>query len=50
MARRLLTALGRTLTGDPTDREPVHFHSGPTGDPAVCYERHCPNPKLAVHA
>ena len=48
MARRLLTALGRTLFHDPNDDEPVHFHSGPTGEPAVCHVRGCPNPRLAA--
>lgn len=45
MARRLLTALGRTLHAS-DGPEPVHFHAGATGHPAVCFDRHCPNPRL----
>jgi len=48
MARRLLTALGRTLLHDSDAPDPVHFHTGPTGHPAVCYDRHCPNPRLTT--
>jgi hypothetical protein len=26
----------------------VHFHQGPQGDPAPCFDKRCPNPKLSV--
>jgi hypothetical protein len=26
----------------------VHFHQGPQGDPAPCFDERCPNPKLSV--
>ena len=30
-------------------KEPdVHFHSGPEGQPAVCYDRTCSRPRLTV--
>ena len=46
MARRLLSAVARALR---TDAEaPVHFHQGPTGDPACCYDQHCASPRLEV--
>jgi hypothetical protein len=26
----------------------VHFHQGPQGQPAPCFDAHCPNPRLSV--
>ena len=26
----------------------VHFHQGPQGQPAPCFEERCPNPRLSV--
>jgi len=44
MARRLLAAVADALRL-PADA-PVHFHQGPTGAPACCYDRHCTSPRL----
>jgi hypothetical protein len=43
--RRLFSAVKLAL------REPqaeVHFHKGPDGTPAVCYDARCPSPHLTV--
>jgi hypothetical protein len=26
----------------------VHFHQGPQGQPAPCFDEHCPWPRLSV--
>jgi hypothetical protein len=26
----------------------VHFHQGPQGQPAPCFDERCPNPRLSV--
>ena len=26
----------------------VHFHQGPQGQPAPCYDEHCASPRLSV--
>ncbi len=26
----------------------VHFHQGPQGQPAPCFDQRCPNPRLSV--
>jgi len=46
MARRLFAVVAQALRG-PVDA-PVHFHQGPTGAPACCYDQHCPSPRLDV--
>jgi hypothetical protein len=46
MTRRIMAAVTRALFADPG--EPVHFHQGPEGHPAVCYDANCPNPRLEV--
>jgi hypothetical protein len=28
--------------------DPVHFHQGPQGQPAPCFDDRCPNPRLSV--
>jgi hypothetical protein len=32
----------------PSDTSGVHFHQGPQGQPAPCFDEHCPNPRLSV--
>ena len=44
--RRLFTAVKSVLHGPQT--EVVHFHKGPDGPPAACYDPSCPNPRLTV--
>jgi hypothetical protein len=48
MPKRLLAALLRSVRDDVRPEADVHFHSGPTGDPAVCHEPRCANPRLSV--
>lgn len=43
---RAITIL-RSLFQERTEA-PVHFHSGPLGQPAVCHDERCPNPRLSV--
>jgi hypothetical protein len=45
MTRRILAALTGALRDAPREA-PVHFHAGPTGEPAVCHDQRCPNPRL----
>jgi hypothetical protein len=26
----------------------VHFHQGPQGQPAPCFDERCPNPRLSI--
>jgi hypothetical protein len=33
---------------EPQAETPVHFHQGPEGSPAVCYDTRCLNPRLSV--
>jgi hypothetical protein len=42
--RRVLTRLTRSHDKQPS----VHFHQGPQGVPAPCFERGCGSPKLDV--
>lgn len=46
MKHRTLAVI-RALFPERTETQ-VHFHSGPTGHPAVCHDEHCPNPRLSV--
>ncbi len=46
MTRRFLRNLAAALLSD--SRDDVHFHQGPTGAPAVCYDGGCKNPRLDV--
>jgi hypothetical protein len=39
---RLRRRSGRTATPG------VHFHQGPQGQPAPCFDERCPNPRLSV--
>ena len=31
-----------------TDTESVHFHQGPQGQPAPCFDERCASPRLSV--
>jgi hypothetical protein len=42
-----LIARIRSLTTR-TDSTEVHFHQGPQGQPAPCFDEHCPQPRLSV--
>jgi hypothetical protein len=48
MARLRLRALRRALTSHTHQTHPVHFHNGPQGQPAVCFDRGCSRPRLDV--
>ena len=45
MARRLLSAATRVLAPNPT-AEDLHFHRGPAGTPAPCFDARCASPRL----
>jgi hypothetical protein len=47
MARLRLRALRHALTHTHTT-QPVHFHNGPQGQPAVCFDSACRRPRLDV--
>jgi hypothetical protein len=32
----------------PANTTEVHFHQGPQGQPAPCFDERCPNPRLSV--
>jgi hypothetical protein len=42
-----LIARIRSLTTR-NDSTEVHFHQGPQGQPAPCFDEHCPQPRLSV--
>jgi hypothetical protein len=46
MHRTILDRL--RVRGTTTQAEEVHFHQGPQGEPAPCFDDRCPNPRLAV--
>jgi hypothetical protein len=48
MARIRLRALRRALTSYINQTDTVHFHNGPQGQPAVCFDHGCRRPKLDV--
>ena len=48
MARFRLRSLRRALTTRTDSGHPVHFHNGPQGQPAVCFDRSCGRPRLDV--
>jgi hypothetical protein len=39
---RLRRRPGRTAAPE------VHFHQGPQGQPAPCFDERCPNPRLSI--
>jgi hypothetical protein len=44
-----LTAIARVLAPGATE-DAVHFHQGPTGAPACCYDARCTSPRLQPEA
>jgi hypothetical protein len=50
MTRRIVDVVAKALAARATittqDHEHPHFHQGPQGNPAACYERGCPRPQL----
>jgi len=48
MTRLTISALRRAITRRRTAASPVHFHTGPHGQPAVCFDEGCGNPRLDV--
>jgi hypothetical protein len=44
---KTLIAQLRRLTTRP-DAEQIHFHQGPQGQPAPCFDAHCSRPHLSV--
>jgi hypothetical protein len=42
------TILDRLRVRSTTNQADVHFHQGPQGEPAPCFDERCPNPRLAV--
>ena len=51
MTRRITDvakALAARATITTQDHEQPHFHQGPQGNPAACYERGCPRPQLEI--
>jgi hypothetical protein len=48
MTRRILAALNRAMFAEPGHSEDVHFHQGPHGQPAPCYDTRCSSPRLDV--
>jgi len=48
MARFRLRALRRALTPNTHTTDHVHFHTGPAGQPAACFDDACRMPRLDV--
>ena len=48
MARFRLRALRRALRSHVDGSTHVHFHNGPSGEPAACFDSGCTSPKLEV--
>ena len=48
MTKDLVAALVRSLRTNRPSPPEVHFHSGPAGDPAPCFEAACARPQLSV--
>ena len=44
--RTIRESLRLRTSGQPTHG--VHFHQGPQGQPAPCFDERCPNPRLSV--
>jgi len=49
MPKRLLAAFVRSVREDARPEADVHFHRGPSGDPAVCHDPLCVTPRLSVN-
>ena len=48
MTRLGLGALRRAIRSRRDVAPPVHFHNGPQGEPAVCFDEGCHSPRLDV--
>jgi hypothetical protein len=48
MAQFVLRSLRRALVPNSITNESFHFHSGPQGQPEVCFEGSCNRPQLEV--
>lgn len=48
MTKDLVAALARALRANRPSHPEVHFHNGPSGDPAPCFEAACARPHLSV--
>lgn len=48
MATALLTLRDRLIGRKDDPHAGVHFHQGPQGLPAPCFDERCPNPRLSV--
>jgi hypothetical protein len=48
VARLHLRALRRALTSNTLKNQSVHFHNGPQGQPAACFDDGCRSPRLQV--
>jgi hypothetical protein len=46
MARAIRERIRRLVADNTTPQ--VHFHQGPQGQPAPCFDDHCPNPRLSI--
>jgi hypothetical protein len=43
-----LKSLIQRIVSSPESELHVHFHQGPQGQPAACYDRRCASPHLTV--
>ena len=48
MTKDLVAALVRSLRASRSPEPEVHFHRGPSGDPAPCFEAACARPHLSI--
>ena len=48
MTRLDIRALRRAIRSRRNAKAPVHFHSGPQGQPAACFDEQCSSPRLDV--
>ena len=48
MTRLTMRALRCAITNRRDAQPPVHFHNGPQGRPAACFDEHCHSPRLDV--
>jgi hypothetical protein len=48
MLHRLTAAIARLGASGTIDADRPHFHQGPTGRPAACFDVHCAAPHLDI--
>jgi hypothetical protein len=48
MTRLKINMLRRAIAHRRDTEPPVHFHSGPQGQPAACFDERCHSPRLDV--